>query len=352
MRRPPRWLQRMLLIVPIAVAALWGSVWGAASALAPGLVRRMMPVLLSRHRHIGLTEVSFSSLYISPWLNRLTLRDFHARFYFTPRDDYPLHSLVETRELEVRLRDLRTLRGSVHAEGIAVRLDASDLPPWLPFDSFTDGSLVVTDLPLGRPRQAATEILERLDALVVRNEAVRDVQFGGDVTLTVKGVESTTRLYAERQGDRFRLRFLDSDIGALAEKMQLNLAPEQLDIVSLYPQRVPALLLITVQARDRSREYEPRNSWIRDAHRHVTWSYLLTRHFGPEFAETVTDAQEMKPGNTPSQRAMDIHNNAMGRRLFAEGTTLDALPRLVREHPEIIRHPNEVKSFATARRLH
>jgi len=342
----------MLLIVLIGLAAVWAALWGGASALAPGVVRHTMPELLMHHLGIGLTDVSFSSVHISPWLNRVEVRDFHARIDLNPRDGFPLRSSVDTRTIDVRLRDPFALRGSVHVTGIDVRLDTSDLPRWLPFDGFSNGDLVIMDLPLGQPRRAAREILEGFEELMAENEAEGDVQFNGEVTLKVEGVESIARLYAERRGERFSLRFQDSDIGALAEKLKLNLAPEQLKIVSLYPLRVPAIFLITVQARNRSERYEPRNAWLRDAHRHVTWSFLLTKHFGPEFAMTVTDAQEMKPGNSPEERAMDVQNNAMGRLLFAEGETLNALPRLVREHPDIIRHPGRVNPFAESRRRH
>ena len=110
-------------------------------------------------------------------------------------------------------------------------------------------------------------------------------------------------------------------------------------------------MLLTDQARDQSRHYEPADVWLQDALRHVIWSFLLTRSFGPEFAVKVTDAQEMRPGNTPNERAMDYHNNAIGRRLVADGVALAALPRRVREDPDIIRHPDKVDGFGAHRLL-
>ncbi|WP_238314615.1 DUF6973 domain-containing protein, partial [Methylobacterium crusticola] len=57
-----------------------------------------------------------------------------------------------------------------------------------------------------------------------------------------------------------------------------------------------------------------------DAYRHVLWSYLLTKEFGPAFASRVTDAHEQGPtGNTPKERKQDYHNNAVGRRYAREG---------------------------------
>ncbi|HHP7236505.1 MAG TPA: hypothetical protein ACFCUC_17870, partial [Desulfobacterales bacterium] len=138
---------------------------------------------------------------------------------------------------------------------------------------------------------------------------------------------------------------------ALSDRKNMGLAPEQIEIVSYYPARVPVIMLVTDKANDSARRNEPHDDWLRDAHRHVVWSFLLTRHFGPDFAALVTDAQEMRPGNTPNERAMDFHNNAMGRRLFAEGAGLETLARQVRKHPDIIRHPDEVDAFGEERLL-
>jgi len=48
---------------------------------------------------------------------------------------------------------------------------------------------------------------------------------------------------------------------------------------------------------------------------------------------------------------MDFHNNAFGRRLLVEDVALEALAMLVREDPNIIRHPDEVASFGKERLL-
>jgi hypothetical protein len=180
---------------------------------------------------------------------------------------------------------------------------------------------------------------------------VGDVQFSGDVKLTVEDVELVAHLYTEQDEGRFQLRFRESDIQELSDRKGMGLAPEQVRIVSYYPLRAPVIMLVTDRALDLARRHEPHDEWLRDAHRHVTWSFLLTQHFGPDFATLVTDAQEMRPGNTPNERAMDFHNNAIGRRLLAEGVALEALPRLIRKDPNIIRHPNEVDSFGKERLL-
>lgn len=337
----------------ILLATLWLAAWGAVSALAPGLVRRAIPVVVAQVEQldVGLSEAEFAAIRISPWLTRVGVEDFHARFDLDPSNRAQLQSRFAVQELLVRLDRPLALRGSVRAMGLEVYLDPSDLPRSVPFDRFANAELVVGDLSLARPRQLVQQLHAKVTELFLENKAVGDVNFSGDVELTVDDVKMTARLYTERHGERFRLRFDASDIQALSDKKGVGLAPEQVAIVSLYPIRVPVVMRVTDQARLRARVHEPRDVWLRDAHRHVTWSFLLTERFGPEFATEVTDAQEMRPGNTPDERAMDLHNNAIGRRLAAEGVALRDLPQRVREDADIIRHPDEVGSFREERLL-
>ncbi len=342
---------RVLIFVPILFVVLWAAAWGGASVLAPRLSRTAVTKLMERFDRvgIGLRDVSFKTTRVSPLLNGIELGGLYARFDLNLRDNAQLLSTMDTRAVEVRLGSLFTLLGSVRLSGFEVHLDASDLPRSLPFDRFANAHLTVGNLPLTKPRQVAQEIRRKLKELFLDNEAVGDVQFSGDVKLMVEEVELAAHLYTEQEGDRFRLRFRESDIQELSDRKRMGLVPEQITIVSYYPMRVPVIMLVTDKANDLARRHEPNDVWLRDAHRHVTWSFLLTQHFGSDFATLVTDAQEMRPGNTPNERAMDYHNNAIGRKLFAEGKTIDALAEQVRENPDIIRHPDEVESFGEER---
>jgi hypothetical protein len=342
---------RGLLFLLVLLFVSWLAAWFVASALAPDVARRALPRVVSQvdELDVGLSEVEFGTIRISPRLTRAVLQDFHARFDLDLHDRAQLQSRAAIRELEVRLDRPWALRGSVRATGLDVYLDPADLPRSVPFDRFANAELVVGDLPLTRPRQVVEQLHAKLTELFLENKAVGDVNFTGEVELTVDDAVMTARLYTERVGERFRLRFDESDIQALCDRKRMGLAPEQVAIVSLYPIRLPVILRVTDEARFRARVHEPGDVWLRDAHRHVTWSFLLTERFGPEFAATVTDAQERRPGNTPNERAMDFHNNAIGRRLSADGVDLASLPQRVREDPDIIRHPDEVEAFGQDR---
>jgi hypothetical protein len=342
-----------LLNLLLLVGGLWLLVWILSSALVPSLAREALPTLQTRLEliGIGLGDVVFSGLRISPSLNALVLSDLEARLDLNPRDRIQLRSQLDIATLEVRLTHPFSLRGSIQATGLEVRLDPSDRPRQLPFERFTNVGLAIGDLPLGDPRQAANAIREKLKASFFENHAIGEVEFSGEVILDINGVNQVGNLYTQRVGDTFALRFREDDIRAIAQAKGLDLVPEQIEIVSLYPLRAPVLLMLTDQARTLATQNAPDDVWLQDAMRHVIWSFLLTRTFGPVFATTVTDAQELRPGNTPDERAMDFHNNAIGRRFVYENVPLAALPRRVRSDPDVIRHPDEVEHFGEDRLL-
>jgi hypothetical protein len=342
-----------LLVLLFLVGGLWALLWSLTSVLLPGLARAALPTLQARLQPLGieLGDITFSGLRISPWLNGLVLSDMQAQLDLQPRDRTKLRSRLEIATLEVRLTHPFSLRGAVQATGLEVRLDPSDRPSRLPFDRLSNARLTIADLPLGDPRRAVSTISEKLQALFSENRAVGEVEFSGEVILDIDGVTRVAKLYTERAGETFKLRFREDDIQAIARAKGMDLVSEQVEIVSLYPLRAPVILALTDQARALSIQYEPDDVWLQDAMRHVIWSFLLTRTFGPAFATTVTDAQELRPGNTPNERAMDFHNNAIGRRFVSENVPLADLPHRVRSDPDVIRHPEEVALFGEDRLL-
>ncbi|MEV3964708.1 hypothetical protein AB0M34_28115 [Nocardia sp. NPDC050193] len=60
-----------------------------------------------------------------------------------------------------------------------------------------------------------------------------------------------------------------------------------------------------------------------DAFRHAYWNAMLANWFGPEFTEQYTNAREGIDTNSAAAEAMDLHNNAVGRRIAAEHPDAD-----------------------------
>ena len=343
--RAARWILGLLV--------LWGASWMTAAVALPIAINRILPKVaaLAKSQGIELTGFQYESIRVSPLLNGIRVNQLQTSFDLRPDDARNMNSQVEAACLSATLSNPFTLRGTLNIQGLEVRFDESDLPEKIPFDRFTNGEISLPNLSLLQPQVAVREVLEGLEKLFSENQTEINFAFAGDVKVVVNDTTQIARMYTERNGQRSRLRFERADIESIANKMKLVLAPEQIDIVSLYPLRVPAIILITQQARELSQLHEPADIWRKDAHRHVTWSFLLTKMFGADFAQLVTDANEMKDGNTDDERAMDFHNNAIGRRLASAGVTEKELANRIKIDSDIIRHPAEVKKRSPSQLL-
>lgn len=339
-------LPRLIKIV-VLLSLCWLALWGVASLTAPAAVDKVVARVLPRihgEGRLAVDSVSYGKVQVSPTLLRLSSDDVSAAFDLAPTDEIQLRSAFVANRVAIRLSNPLSVRGDFDLENFEVTFHATDRPRRLPFDRLTNGFLHIEGLPLLDPRQAILEVLDGLEDLFIDNALVGNFEFSGDVLIRIRDVTYPALLYTERQGEQFRLRFSKPDLEAMVEATGVDLSPEQIEIVSLYPIRVPFLIDITRQARGLSSEFFPEDFWHRDALRHLSWSFLLTQEFGPDFAREVTNAQETKTGNTPNERAMDFHNNALGRRFAADGTRLQQLPLLVQSHPDVIRHPDEADS--------
>jgi RHS repeat-associated protein len=63
--------------------------------------------------------------------------------------------------------------------------------------------------------------------------------------------------------------------------------------------------------------YEGEHNGKQDAFRHAYWNALNARDMGVEAARMVADAHEANPEQPDNERAMDMHNNKVGREIGA-----------------------------------
>lgn len=338
-------MRRLLRLLGL-LGFIWLALWGLASFAVPKLVEIGVTYAIPRLERAGITvdSLDHGTIRIAPTLIRASADGVSAAFDLSPTDNIKLSSRFEAQRVSVRLANLFRLRGDLTIDNFEVSFHEADRPRRLFFDRLANAHVHIEDLPILSPRSALKEISTGLEELFIRNTLVGNLEFRGEAVIRVRDVTVPAQLFTERRGDHFRLRFDQDDIETLARAAEVDLSNEQIEIISLFPLRVPALIEITHQARSLSSKHHRGKNWLQDALRHVSWSFLLTREFGADFAREVTDAQETKPGNTPNERSMDFHNNAVGRQLAGDGTRLADLPGLVRSHPDIIRHPDEVES--------
>lgn len=136
------------------------------------------------------------------------------------------------------------------------------------------------------------------------------------------------------------------DVKAVSRDITFRALTEaEIDLVAENPVLAPTIMEIAKRAFDASEVYRLRDSSFPfDAFRHVYWSWMLTREFGPEFAERVTDAHEV--GSTYEfeeiDRVMDLHNNAVGRAYALAGVREEEIEHRVLTDENVIRNRNKV----------
>lgn len=295
MIKVPRKFRKALLLI----IGGWLAVWCIASLVAPKVVAVLLPKVQSKAKSMGVVieSIQYTKIRVSPWLTSVTVHEVAIDFDLAPGDKHQLSSAFRSKTIQVRLRNLFKMRGFVKIDDFDVKFHESDRPQNFPFDRFTDGHVQLSDLPLLSPREAFKEMIAGVVDLFDDNKTKGEFEFSGVVQMKLGAKTLPARLYSESHGDEYRLRFSAEDVRTAAKAMHMNLADDQIDMVSLYPLRIPVIALITEKARQISLRYFTGDVWKQDALRHTMWSFMLTETFGPDFAQLATDAQETKSGN-------------------------------------------------------
>lgn len=101
---------------------------------------------------------------------------------------------------------------------------------------------------------------------------------------------------------------------------------EQIHMV-LFPEQAPVIKRAAENAMNETRQRFHGNghNTRSDAFRHCYWSALLARDIGFASALRYTNAHEEFADNPPNEKAMDLHNNAVGLSIGRLGGTDDIL---------------------------
>ncbi len=201
-----------------------------------------------------------------------------------------------------------------------------------------------TPIAIKDPEMSVKEVLQRVNKLFNENNTETRFDFNGDVLLSMEGKTASVKLYTVQESGMTTLKFNIDDIMKASKIFEVDMVEAEAKVVSDYPMRVPMMIKITRAARRISENAKKADGSIpEDAYRHVYWSYHLTKEFGPQFAEQITNAHETAPGNTKQERQMDYHNNEVGRKYAQENLPEDQIFHQVLHAPEVIRRPQLVK---------
>jgi hypothetical protein len=210
------------------------------------------------------------------------------------------------------------------------------------------GDWAIAGLPvgLGRPgamKRQLREAMKEIKSFLKEGKTEIPIIFSGMATFPVKGKVHRARIIVKKEGAYSVLRMNGDDIMKVSDEFNLKipLTDAEIELLSRHPIRAPRLLEIRSRARGEStKAWSEDQSVPKDAYRHVLWSYLLTKEYGEEFAEVVTDAhEEGLTGNTPAEKRMDLQNNMVGRRYAQRRVPEHKILKLVISDPGVVRSP-------------
>ena len=167
----------------------------------------------------------------------------------------------------------------------------------------------------------------------------RPLELGARLHFQLEGRPLTVRLETERRNGVTVLRFNASDIAELSRRQTRPLSAAEQEILCDHPQRALLLLRIKEYAERLSQRLARIDkAYGEDFTRHVLWSYWLTRTFGADFAQIVTDAHEAgATGNTAADHRQDSANNMVGRTYALAKKSEGQVLRLLKTDPQVVR---------------
>ncbi len=260
---------------------------------------------------------------------------------------------IRVREVTLRLESLSARTVKVRAKGIEIEAGKEETPTTeadrFPPSRITGDEASVTfrlaSLSLRQVRSDIKDAVEEIKDFARHGRCALPVTFSGTATFPVKGKMFEVVLSVQRAVDEWILAMGERDVVAMSMEFDLEkpLTEAEIALLSRHPLKAPRLLQFRAYARDKAQKANKADSKVpEDAYRHVLWSYLLTKEYGEEFAEKVTNAhEEGMTGNTREEKEMDLSNNAVGRRCAKLDYRESRILRVVMTYPDVIRRPGQ-----------
>ncbi len=191
------------------------------------------------------------------------------------------------------------------------------------------------------PGTSLRTILPEIVSLLAASEFQLPLELDGSLSFVLKGEPTELGIEVVQRDGAYALRLNPDDVSELSNRFDEALTPAEVELIADYPLRAARLLQIKDSAEtDSQQAHEQDEAVPEDAYRHVLWSYLLASTYGEEFAKRVGDAHEAgDTGNSPAERAMDYHNNDIGRKYAQSEYRRDTILRRVLNDLEVQREP-------------
>ncbi len=346
-------LKKFLLVLLLLAFLLVAGVYLAGGWLVGVGTRAALPRLVATVERTGLrlARCEFSDACVRP-LAQVRWENWRVELVppATPANQTPNTLPVHIAALRLAFTDWSPLTADLAVEGI--RLDTAFIPPAaadLPFASdefgvaierIDEGFLTIGNLSIENDlRPALAALVADLQALAREGRTTRNLSLGARLHFKLKNRPLAVRLITERRDGTTWLRFNPSDIAELSQRYIRPLTAGEQQILCEHPQRALLLLRIKEYAeRVAQRLSRMERAYGEDFTRHVLWSYWLTRTYGADFAQTVTDAHEAgATDNTEADHRQDFANNTIGRTYALAKKSEGQVLQLIKTDPKIVR---------------
>lgn len=187
-------------------------------------------------------------------------------------------------------------------------------------------------------REQIRLIFQNMISFFQQGRSNMPLTFSGISTFNIAKEAVSTRLTTELIGREYILVLNRETLIVVSRILEEELTDSEVDLFARNPFRAPQLLRIRNDAQLAAKLEHARNPSVpEDSFRHILWSYLLTRAYGPQFAEKATDAHELGANdNTETERRKDKINNAIGRQYALQNQSREDILSLLMTDPKVM----------------
>lgn len=189
------------------------------------------------------------------------------------------------------------------------------------------------------------DLYKNIEKLLKDGRATQPIYFTGSTVFTVDGKAVKAGVAVGREGDEYVLTADRNDLKEVSSRLEIELTDAEIELLSKHVMRIPYLIKVREYVERIAKSEKENNPSVPiDAYRHVLWSYLVTKAYGPQFARGLTDAHETsaKSSSDVLDKWMDYTNNYVGMRYAMAGYQGSSIKWRVMQDPEIIRSTNGV----------
>ena len=188
-------------------------------------------------------------------------------------------------------------------------------------------------------KRQVDQLLKQVSTIFQNGQTVIPIHLSGISTFTMNNNLAKAKISTRRNKEGYYILHINKEFfKTMAWQQTYEITDAEAELMADNPLKMPKLIEIMDYAKRKSEKFRSMKRIPEDAYRHVLWSYLLTKEFGPEFAKRVTDAHEEGDfSNTEAEHQMDYNNNAIGRQYALNNYKKDTILRRLLNDPNVVR---------------